>query len=167
MQDVVWICTYCSNQQTVGRYEEMTLFKRYMDDIICTVRGDPEKFLKFANSLNNNLQYTSEKVNVEGDLAFLDINLNVSSKSIITRHLNQKPTDTGIILNFRSCAPLQHKKNVIQGMWFIGFLMQPQIGWPSLRLLKQKQNSLYQKSISRGMVFKNSQPDSRKDNIWR
>ena len=52
---------------------------------------------------------------MEGNLAFLDINVNVSSKSNITCHWYQKPTDTGIILNFRSCAPLQHKKNVIQG----------------------------------------------------
>ena len=48
MQKVVWICTYFSNQHTVGRYEEMKLFKRYADDIICTVRGDPDENLKFA-----------------------------------------------------------------------------------------------------------------------
>ena len=34
MQDVVWICTYCSNPLTVGRYEEMKFFKWYVDDII-------------------------------------------------------------------------------------------------------------------------------------
>ena len=93
----------------------MKLFKRYVDDIICTVRGDPDEYLKFANSLHNNLQFTLEKVNMDGGLAFLDINVNVSSKNNITCHWYQKPTDTGIILNFRSCAPLQHKKNVIQG----------------------------------------------------
>ena len=82
MQDVVWICTYCSNQQTMGRYEEMKLFKRYVDDIIRTVRGDPDEFLKFANSLHNNLQFTLEKINMEGDLAVLDINVKVSSKII-------------------------------------------------------------------------------------
>ena len=27
----------------------------------------------------------------------------------------QKPSDTGTILNYRSCAPLQHKKSIIQG----------------------------------------------------
>ena len=27
----------------------------------------------------------------------------------------KKPTDTGIILNFRGCAPLQYKRNVIEG----------------------------------------------------
>ena len=58
---------------------------------------------------------TLEKVRMEGNLAFLDVNVNESSKSIITCHWYQKPTDTGIILNFRSCALLQHKKkNVIQ-----------------------------------------------------
>ena len=113
MQDVVWICTYYSNQQAVGRYE-MKLFKRYVDDTICTVRGDPDKFLKFANSLHN-LQLTLEKVNMEEDLAFVHINVNLSSTSNITCHWYQKPTETKIILNFRSCAPLQKKKNVIKG----------------------------------------------------
>ena len=104
-----------SFNRTVGHDKEMKLFKRYVDDIICTVRGDPDEYLKFANSLHNNLQFTLEKVNMDGGLAFLDINVNVSSKNNITCHWYQKPTDTGIILNFRSCAPLQHKKNVIQG----------------------------------------------------
>ena len=80
MQDVVGICSYCSNQQRVGPYEEMKLFKKQVDGIICTVRGDPDEYLIFANSLHNNMQFTLEKVNMEGDLAFLDINLNVSSK---------------------------------------------------------------------------------------
>ena len=62
MQDVVCICTYCSNQQTVGCNEELKLFKMYVDHIICTVRGDPDEFLKFANSLHNNLQLTLEKL---------------------------------------------------------------------------------------------------------
>ena len=86
MQYVVWICTYCSNKQTVGGYEEMKLFKNYVNDIVCMVRGNPDKFFKFANSSHNNLQFTLEKVNVEGDLVFLDININVSSKSNITFH---------------------------------------------------------------------------------
>ena len=99
----------------MGWYEEMKLFKRCVDDIICTVRGDPDEYLKFANSLHNNLQLILEKVSMEEDSAFLDNNINVSSKSNITCHWYQKPTDTGIILSFRSCAPLQHKKNVIRG----------------------------------------------------
>ena len=93
----------------------LKLFKRYVDEINCTLRGDPDEYLKFANSLHKNLQLTLEKVNMDEDLAFLEINVNVSSKNDITCHWYQKPTDTGIILNFCSCARLQHKKNVIQG----------------------------------------------------
>ena len=44
MQEV-WICTDCSNQQTVGPYE-MKLFKRYVDDNICTVRDDPDEYIQ-------------------------------------------------------------------------------------------------------------------------
>ena len=71
------------------------------------------KFQKFKTV--NNLQFTLEKVSMEGDFAFLDINIIVSSNSNITCHWYQKRTDSRIIQNFRSCAPLQHRKNVIQG----------------------------------------------------
>ena len=42
MQDIVGICTYCSNQQTKGRVEGMKMFKSYVDGIICTVRVEPD-----------------------------------------------------------------------------------------------------------------------------
>ena len=74
----------------------MKLFKRYMDDIICTVRGDPDKYIEMGNCLLNNLQFSLEKVNMEGKLAFVDIDVNVSSKINIT------------------CHWLQHKKKLIQ-----------------------------------------------------
>ena len=102
------------NRQWTGmRYEEIKLFKRYVVYIICTVRGDPDKYLKFENSLHNNLQLTLEKVNMEWDLVFLDINVNVSSKSKITCHWYQKPTDTGAILKFwQLCSGSALKKCV-------------------------------------------------------
>ena len=48
-------------------------------------------------------------------MAFLDININVSDDRTISCHWYQKLTHTGFTLNFRSCAPLRHKKSVIQG----------------------------------------------------
>ena len=62
-----------------------------------------------------NLQFTLETQNGSGDLAFLDLNINLNEDRKISCHYYQKSTDIGIILNFRSCAPLQHKRNVIQG----------------------------------------------------
>ena len=57
-----------------------------MDDINCKVRGDGEEYLKIANLLHKNLQFTSDKVNMEGDWAFLDINATVGSESNISCH---------------------------------------------------------------------------------
>ena len=166
MQDVVWICTHCNNQQIVGRYEEMKLFKRYVDDIICTVRGDPEEYLKFAIFLHNNLQFTLEKVNMEGNLAFLDINKKVSSKSNTTCHWYQKTTDTGIILIFGSFAPLQHEKNETQGT--VHRVFNATSNWLAFdQALEKKKTYWTKKSISRGLAFKNGEPDFRKDNKWR
>ena len=93
----------------------MKLFKRYVDDIVCTVKGNPLDYLEYAYSLHKNLQFTLETPNGSGDLAVLDPNMNLNEDSKISCHWHQKSTDTGIILNFHSCAPLQYKRNVIQG----------------------------------------------------
>ena len=115
MQEIVWICSYCAEK---GRKEdtlELKLFKRYVDDIVCTVKGNPLDYLEYANSLPKNFQFTLEKPNGRGDLAFLDLNINLQEDRKISCLWYQKSTDTGINLNFRSCVPLQHKRNVIQG----------------------------------------------------
>ena len=39
-------------QSTERRFEDMNLFKKYVDDFICTVCGDPDEYLKSANSLH-------------------------------------------------------------------------------------------------------------------
>ena len=61
------------------------------------------------------LQFTLETSNGNGDLVLLDLNINLNKDRKISCHRYQKSTDTGIILNFCSCAPLQQKRNVIQG----------------------------------------------------
>ena len=81
---------------------------------MCTVKENPLDYLEYANSLHKNLQFTLETPNGSVDLAFLDLNMNINEDRKISCYWYQKSTDTGIILNFRSCAPLQHKKNVIQ-----------------------------------------------------
>ena len=42
MQDIVWICTHCSIHQTEVWFDWSKLFKEYVDDIICTISGDPD-----------------------------------------------------------------------------------------------------------------------------
>ena len=114
MQETVWNCSYCAEKVRKADTLELKLFKRYVDDIVCKVRGNPLDYLEYANCLHKNLQFTLETPNGSGDLAFLDLNINLNEDRKIRCHWYQKSTDTGIILNFRSCAPLQHKRNVIQ-----------------------------------------------------
>ena len=38
----------------------------------------------------------------------------VDEKREVSSKLRQKPTDTGTILNFRSCDPLHHKGNIVE-----------------------------------------------------
>ena len=95
----------------------MKLILRYVDDIVITVKGGggASCLLDAANSLHPNLQFTLEKTKSEGNWPFLDLNINVSQGRRVTCSWYQKQTDTGTILNYRSCAPTQYKRSVIQG----------------------------------------------------
>ena len=50
-----------------------------MDNIVRTVKGNPEVVLKAANKLHPNLQFTIEELDSNGNLDFLDLNVNVDS----------------------------------------------------------------------------------------
>ena len=115
MQDIVWICSHCAEKGTKEDTQELKLFKRYVINIVCVVKGNAKDYLEQAKSLHKNLQFFLETPNGSGDLAFLVLNINVNEGRKISCHWYRKTTDTGIILKFRSCAPIQHKKNVIQG----------------------------------------------------
>ena len=86
-----------------------------MDDIVITVRGEPSCLLDTANSFRLNLQFTLEETNSEGNLPFLDLNINVSQGRGVTCSWYQKSTDTGTILSYRSCASTHYKRSLIQG----------------------------------------------------
>ena len=94
--------------------QQAKLFLRYVDDIVRTVKGDPEKVLRAANLLHPKLQFTIETPNTKGNLAFLDLQISIDKSRKISCGWYQKPTDTGTILNFRSCAPLQYKRSEIE-----------------------------------------------------
>ena len=116
ISEMVWYCKRCKEQRDQEkRTENVKAFLRYVDDIVRTVKGDPDIVLKAANELHPNLQFTIENPDSNGDLAFLDLKINVDSRKKVTCGWYQKPTDTGTILKFRSCAPLQYKRNVVEG----------------------------------------------------
>ena len=86
-----------------------------MDDIVRIFKSDPGVVLVAANKLHPNLQFTIEELDSYGKLAFLYLNVNVDSRKKVKCWWYQNLTDTGTILNFRGCAPLKYKRNVIEG----------------------------------------------------
>ena len=57
----------------------VNVFLRYVDDIVRTVKGVPGVVLEAANELHPKLQFTIEELDNNGNLAFLDLNVNVDS----------------------------------------------------------------------------------------
>ena len=103
-------------QQKADRTENgVKVFLRYVDDIIRTVKGDPEVVLEAVKKFHPNLQSTIEELDINCNMAFLGLNINVDSGKKFTCRWYQKPTDTGTNLSFRGCARLQYKRNAIEG----------------------------------------------------
>ena len=104
-------------------------------------KGNPLDYLEYRNSLHKNLQFTLETPNGSGDLAFLDLNINLNEDRKISCHWYQKSTDTRIILNFRSCALLQHKRNVIQGT--VHVIFNATSDWQSIDVALKKNQEIW------------------------
>ena len=114
IQEMNWIFSYCAEKGTKEDTQELKFFKSYVDDILCTFKENPLDYLEYANSFHKKLYLDFDTPKGSRDLAFLDLNINVNEDRKISCRWYQKSLDTGIILNLRSCAPLQHKINVIQ-----------------------------------------------------
>ena len=103
-QEYVWICSYCAGKDTREDTQELKSFNRYVDDLVCTVKGNHLGYLEYANSLHVMLKFTLETPRGSGVLAFLDLNINVNEDRKISCQWYQKLTDIDNILDFRSCA---------------------------------------------------------------
>ena len=71
ISETVWYCRKSIAIREKNKSgQQSKLFLRYVDDIVRTVKGDPEKVLRAANLLHPNLQFTIETPNTNGTLAF-------------------------------------------------------------------------------------------------
>ena len=128
MQKIVWICSYFAEKGRTEDKWELKLFKRYVDDIVCTVKkGNPLDYLESPNG--------------SGDQAFPDLNINVNHDRKNSCHWHQKSTDTGINTNFHSCALLHHKKNVIQ--WTVHRIFNETNDWKSFDVALKKNQEIW------------------------
>ena len=95
------------------------IYERYMDDCLTSIkRAVIIKKLEQINSLHPALTFTYEtekKHDLGGDLSFLDMLLLHRGCNISTTWFT-KETDTGLVLNFHSLAPMKYKRALIIGM---------------------------------------------------
>ena len=151
MQDTVWFCTCCSNQQIEGQFEGKICSKcigwHYLH-----ISWLPGRVLEICK--------------LDVDLATFDINLNVSNENKLACHWFQEPTDPRIILNFCSFALLQRGKNVIQRT--VCGIFTAKIYWFALnQALEQNNSCLTKNQHPDEWIFQNSQSELRKNNNWQ
>ena len=89
-----------------------SFYFRYMDDVICTINKDEiNDRLKTINNLHPCLTFTHE-LEQDGKIPFLDMWI-INKGGKLSSKWYRKPTDTGLVLNFHSLAPLKYKKSVV------------------------------------------------------
>ena len=92
ISETVWYCRKCIAIREKNKSGQLAkLFLRYVDDIVRTVKGDPEKMLRAANLLHPNLQFTIGTPNTNGVLAFLDLQIRIHKSRKISCGWYQKP----------------------------------------------------------------------------
>ena len=90
------------------------LFERHMDDVIRSIYEHKiEEEVQHINSIDENLQFTVEREE-EGKIAFIDMRLIREGRRLSSTWYN-KPTDTGLIMNFHAFAPKRYKRSVVGG----------------------------------------------------
>ena len=95
---------------------ESKLYFRYMDDILKELnKSRAEEELRDINNLHPNLKFTLEREN-ECQLPVLDMKIhhNHDTGTLSSTWYN-KPTDTGLIMNYHALAPKRYKRSVVSG----------------------------------------------------
>ena len=91
------------------------VFSRYMDDTIRDIKRD-RKQTKLAelNNLHPSLKFTMEEEDDSGELAMLDMKV-INDHGQLHSTWYNKPTDTGLIMNYHCMAPKRYKRSVVSG----------------------------------------------------
>ena len=92
---------------------EPKFYKRYVDDIFAVFKStaDRDRFFKDLNGQHQNLKFTMETA--IDKLPFLDVSVSYKSGKYQTQ-VYRKPTNTGVIMNYKCDAPLTWKRSLIK-----------------------------------------------------
>ena len=106
-----WLSSYDSTIKG-----DAVLYSRYIDDILRDIHRDSiDKKLTDINKLNPDfLKFTVEREN-DHKIAFLDMEIHRKVNRLYSTWYT-KSTDTGLVMNFLSLAPMKYKRSVVCGM---------------------------------------------------
>ena len=86
-----------------------------MDDIIREIKSkEVDEKLHQINNIHPSLKFTIEK-EVNKAIPFLDMKLLHPENGSLSSTWYNKPTDTGLIMNYHSLAPKRYKRSVVSG----------------------------------------------------
>ena len=89
------------------------LWKRFVDDTFVIIKKvHREEFLTHLNSVNKNIQFTSEEPGPEGALPFLDILITPDNEGRLNSSVYRKPTHMNQYLHWDSLHPISSKYSV-------------------------------------------------------
>ena len=108
-----WYCTHCLGSDSM--YAAPRIGLRYVDDVLRTSRESPDTILQKCNQLHPNLEFTIERLDQERAIVFLDMKIRRKNNGILETEWYRKPSDTDVLMNYRSCAPLSFKRNLFRG----------------------------------------------------
>ena len=90
------------------------LWKRFVDDTFVIMKKcQREEFLTHLNSVDQNIQFTSEEPGPEGALPFLDILIKPDKEGRLNTTVYWKPTHTDQYLHWDSLHPISSKYSVV------------------------------------------------------
>ena len=98
-------------ERLISLVGNISVWKRYIDDIFFITSRDPDELLVIANSVNPHIKFTIEKP-VNNTIPFLDTLVHVDN-GIIQFELFIKPTHSGTCLPYDSHVPNSRKKCLI------------------------------------------------------